>query len=297
MPWITKIELATPRYWSLTLSRDHHAATHPLSRVCSDSCPRSPVLHVQRKAAYLDYDLDPDGVKSLAARPYSQTLRLDNLTAVSSVLDAKNRRELLLAFSADPHVLAFATHFASGNDARQVAFCTAVLLECLSAEKLSMIDTYLTLDRVVQSATRDAPPSAAELCNVKLICQLYARADWPWLTGADTAPLLQMDYVTAVKLKLDNYFENLIRRAALAREDWRELAQKGNLSSATKQRHVAQLAQYFEVPPTDTLRHVLDLPRPETAHWTLFLTSLAQLSELRGYDASTVLFLARVLSL
>lgn len=225
MQWITKIELATPRYWSLTLSRDRHAATHPLTRVCSDTCHRSPVLHVQRKSAYLDYDLDPDGVKSLAARPYSQTLRLDNLTAVSSVLDAKNRRELLLAFSADPHVLAFATHFASGNDTRQVAFCTAVLLECLSAEKLTMIDTYLTLDRVVQCLTRDGTLSASELWNVKLICQLYARTDWPWLTS-DTSPLLQMDYLTAVKLKLENYFENLTRQAGLSRDDWLELAKK-----------------------------------------------------------------------
>ena len=222
LQWITRVELATARYWPLTLSRDHDAATHPLTLVCSDTC-QTPVLHVKRKSAYLDYDLDPDAVKSLAARPYSQPLRLDNLSAVSTVLDAKNRRELLLAFSADPHVLAFATHFASGNDTRQVAFCTAVLLERLSAEKLSMIDTYLRTYRLMQSLTRDTP--ITELWNVKLICQLYTRTDWPWLTP-DTSPLLQLDYLTSVKLKLDNYFDHVTRQAALTREDWLALAKK-----------------------------------------------------------------------
>ena len=296
MQWITKIELATPRYWSLTLSRDRQDAVHPLTLVCNDTCHRSPVLHVKRKSAYLDYDLDPDGVKCLAARPYSQTLRLDNLTAVNTVLDAKNRRELLLAFSADPHVLAFATHFASGNDTRQVAFCTAVLLECLSAEKLSMIDTYVTFDRVVQSLTHAEPLNSSELWNVKLICQLYTRTDRSWLTS-DRSPLLQMDYLTSVKLKLENYFEKLTRQAGLSRDDWLELAKKGNLSSQEKQYHATQLLNYFEVPPPGTLKHVLDTPRPESASsWMLFLGPLARLTELQTRDASTLLFLARVLS-
>ncbi|KAI8929931.1 hypothetical protein BC831DRAFT_441633 [Entophlyctis helioformis] len=109
-------------------------------------------LWVQRKAGHLSYADDPDGHNSILLMAAPQTLPATRQTARKPsempVDDA-----VLRSFSADPQILAFLRYFCkpqgpAREDSLAVdmsAFCMQVLFECLTADKLDMIQTHLWL--------------------------------------------------------------------------------------------------------------------------------------------------------
>ena len=138
------------------------------------------IIYVKRKTGYLPYSDDPHGVRSILARPFPKEGLSGELGTTAAAMTA----EFVRAFSADPNVLSFVTHFC-GRKAPSTAAPshTGLLYECLTRNKPEMLSVYMSLSQIV----RDLPHarSCEGLWNLKL---LFAYYDYCWSSGSTAPP-------------------------------------------------------------------------------------------------------------
>lgn len=244
---LARIEVETPRYWPVVLhlsppedegsdtNEDGTTATPAAEKVWRERR----IIYVKRKTGYLPYADDPHGVRSILARPFPK----DGTERNSA---AGLQAEFVRAFSADPNVLAFVTHFCaragrvgngSGSGGVGAPSYTGLLYECLTRNKPEMLSVYMALSQIV----RDLPHarSCEGLWNLKLLFGYYdyrwgvgseARAPGPGGTVSSEAglpppvrsastfdgdisedasePLIQFDFQAWLRASVDRFFED-----------------------------------------------------------------------------------------
>jgi len=167
MAWISRIQVASPRYWPIDIALD---GEKNVAQKLAISAYR--VLCVKRKVGHLSYLEDPQGVSSLLARP-----RLKLMQSKSGV--DTHSSDFMRAFTADPHVLAFAKQFCStaseSSDEQErefVEFCTATLYDCLTHEKPEMLNAMISLHQTPRAFKRSS--HSFHLRNIKILMAFYA---------------------------------------------------------------------------------------------------------------------------
>lgn len=236
---LVRVEVETPRYWPVVLhltppeddasshtNGDGTTATPPAEKVWKERR----IIYVKRKTGYLPYADDPHGVRSILARPFPK----DGTERNSAGMKA----EFVRAFSADPNVLAFVTHFCGAGGRSSAVGApshTGLLYECLTRNKPEMLSVYMSLSQIV----RDLPHarSCEGLWNLKL---LFAYYDYRWGVGNQappgpggtvsseagapppvrsgstfdgdasedaSEPLIQLDFQAWLRASVDRYFE------------------------------------------------------------------------------------------
>jgi anaphase-promoting complex subunit 1 len=329
LQWIAKIEISSPRYWSITIPQsffnltryqNHRHAVSNGTFETTDSSPfkqcaveRRPLfIYLKRKLAYLDYDLDPNGYRSLSSHsllslstnlsPFvpsennSDVTEREESTQISSfTLRQKSRADFFRAFSADESILSFTKYFCqsqyqnntlntmlssaslslssptsvsttestSGVESTSLSnFCTSLLNECLTQEKLEALPVYLFLYNVLQFLqSRTYAPQRQrnnmtpfDLWNVKLILQLYS------LTTDESKerlwcprPLLRLEFIDNLKLQLSAYFsDDKMNNYSL----WlREYVTKKRLpvTDFSQRQRFCWYLTYFELPTPDVM--------------------------------------------
>jgi len=170
---------------------------------------QAPVIYVKRKTGFLPYAEDPRGFRSILSRSFPK-----NRIVPRSVLTSKkkSRAEFVQAFSADPSVLAFASHFCSDDveDATSIAtntFCTTMLYECLTHEKPEILNACLTL----WNATRglNAQTSSLSLSDLRLLLTYYECRSSPTTNFDDVGDgehIIQASFVELLRSKLELFF-------------------------------------------------------------------------------------------
>merc|ERR1719378_1923671 len=97
-------------------------------------------LYVKRKAGYLSYSEDPKGHRNLMARTFTgQSEKLDTITSFSSSSKAALFAELFCSQE-------------DQNDETDTDFFSSILFECVSKEKLEILQTYMTIEKILKDA-------------------------------------------------------------------------------------------------------------------------------------------------
>ena len=188
LEWISKIEVSSPRYWQYSIDMNIARAFSTVRTFLT--------LCVKRRAGQLGYEVDPNGVSSLLARPRPILRFTDGKP------DPTRSVENFRSFSADPKVLAFTEIFCKlleqdptmerplsrfealspprnkglrgedgSPDSLFAEFCTSVLYECLTDDKTEAIFTYLSLykaARTVLTAT-----TSLDIANLHIVFSFY----------------------------------------------------------------------------------------------------------------------------
>lgn len=151
------------RYWP--------AALDTRTRAAAAADAREPLwLHVQRRTGYLSYADDPHGHRSIFARSRGAAAHpFSTSTAAEARALLRDLLELVRGFETAPQYAALVTRVCQGGAPVQV-FCTAVLLECLTADTPALVHAYLAL---YDALTR---PDALAVDDVRLLLAYYASA-------------------------------------------------------------------------------------------------------------------------
>ena len=136
---ITMIGNDTPRYWSvgydLTVPADKEALV------------RTRTLYVKRRAAYLDYNTDPKGNRSMVITAGSISgldHYYDLLAAAEPMsLPANDIAQLVKTHAGTPELVAMVQLFST--DSKFDKFIRNVLLECVAMDKTGLIGTYISI--------------------------------------------------------------------------------------------------------------------------------------------------------
>lgn len=135
---VHSVQSASRRYWPTSL--DANAMAHGAHD------PRHiHWFHVQRRTGYLSYVDDPHGHRSIfarsrgwAAHPFSAS------TSAEAHAMLRDLRELVQSFETAPQDTALVRRVCCGTRPFQV-FCTAVLMECLTADTPALAHVYFAL--------------------------------------------------------------------------------------------------------------------------------------------------------
>lgn len=150
---ISSIDIDSPRYWPL--SYDLANPSHRSILVNSQT------VFVKRKSAFLDYNSDPKGNRSIFVRAGFMSgfeLYYDLISpAAPATITPGEVLDLVKAHSGDPALIAMASVFSSApaattanaidkdNSSMVDAFIRHILIECISNDKPQMISVYLSM--------------------------------------------------------------------------------------------------------------------------------------------------------
>ncbi|CAG8433353.1 1562_t:CDS:10 [Diversispora eburnea] len=144
--FIQKIEIDSPRYWSIQLEFGKNSEY-------DHRFWNNPTLYVKRKTGHLTYAEDPQGLRDLFARIFPDGKSL--LGSKDSLLKNQQKLDFIRIFSSDPQVQAFSRYLCEdfkinvddvGIDLS--TFCNSILSECLNADKVEAIQIYLELYQI-----------------------------------------------------------------------------------------------------------------------------------------------------
>lgn len=146
---ICSLRVDTPRYWPFYLdivNFPHH----------KESLIRSQTLYVKRRTAFLSYQEDPKGSRSLFVRSGAgstgDAAMLDFPQLKDSAQAPADLQHFISSHSNDPLFLAFADRFCrdpEGTDDEKLfsSFCHAALMDGILQDKTHSMQTHLTLYR------------------------------------------------------------------------------------------------------------------------------------------------------
>eukprot|EP00516_Mucochytrium_quahogii_P003269 CAMPEP_0203751382 /NCGR_PEP_ID=MMETSP0098-20131031/5463_1 /ASSEMBLY_ACC=CAM_ASM_000208 /TAXON_ID=96639 /ORGANISM=" , Strain NY0313808BC1" /LENGTH=2329 /DNA_ID=CAMNT_0050641079 /DNA_START=277 /DNA_END=7263 /DNA_ORIENTATION=+ len=262
LEWISSIRVASARYWPIDITLD---GEQNIAQKMALWAYR--VLCVKRKVGHLSYMEDPQGVSSLLARPRLKLMQKKNLFGkAGGAVSASS--DIMRAFTADPHVLAFAKHFcAQGQNQRTedqefVEFCTATLYDCLTHEKPEMLNAMINLfqsARVFKETRHSFHVRNLLLLNAfydfkNLHEDLEEDAEEPlvgmeFLLSLNSAFQREIDLLVASPVLLKYYLEN----KQFPSLEMLETACEGKSSAADLRTLFASYLHYYSIPDTHTL--------------------------------------------
>jgi hypothetical protein len=163
------------------------------------------VIYVKRRAGHLPQAVDPSGAKGMLARSFGR-LRSGAQAQISLA-------HLVRAFSADLNMLTFVRHFCDSNvndreALRKFEFFGETLYECLSLDKPEAVQTYLEIDRALESLTIARLPSGTigslvllgeyASCSQLQQTQTLIRQEYMWTAAAKARKLLAAECLSAL---------------------------------------------------------------------------------------------------
>jgi hypothetical protein len=93
-------------------------------------------------------------------------------------------------------------------------FCTGVLYECLTQDKAELLTTYLSIYHTVRNMPRAS--DSISVANLQLVltyyehgAKLHTKLRAEAGAAVDSAPIVQSEFLLAVKLRLDAFFDSL----------------------------------------------------------------------------------------
>ncbi|KAH6577718.1 hypothetical protein BASA50_005482 [Batrachochytrium salamandrivorans] len=137
---VREIKVSSPRYWPVAVNFEQLADMDRWSVLNS--------LWVKRKIGHLPYSEDPHGHNSILL------WTAPRVSGFSSDVDTIKQdmiyESLARFFSADPQILSFVQHFCNiqvdePTENRKAEFCMRILRECLTMDKIEIIQTYMWL--------------------------------------------------------------------------------------------------------------------------------------------------------
>eukprot|EP00794_Sanderia_malayensis_P020226 gene20226-22202_t len=148
-------------------------------------------LRVKRKAGYLSYSEDPKGHKNLMARTFTEQ---------------SEKLETIKSFSSSSDAVLFAEFFCSQNDTNShidAEFLSSVLFECVSNEKLEILQTYLSIEQIINDVTKGGCDNE-RLVQLKMVFEFYDFL-FPKLKslGLLEKPLINENYLLQSQLRIE----------------------------------------------------------------------------------------------
>eukprot|EP00795_Rhopilema_esculentum_P002872 gene2872-1109_t len=152
---IDEIQVVGPRYWPITIKfSDSEKPPDEIVRIIN-------CLYVKKKVGYLSYVDDPKGHRNLMARTFTnQSEKLETISSFSSNADAVLFGEM------------FCSDDAKTNEVNS-EFLSSTLFECVSNEKLDVLPTYMSIERVLAEAA-DGHFSSENMKQLEIIFQYYS---------------------------------------------------------------------------------------------------------------------------
>jgi len=136
---ITQIMVDTPRYWPVG-----YDLTDPADK---QALVRKGTMYVKRKAAYLDYNTDPKGNRSMVITAGSISgfdTHYDLLAAAESMsIPASDLQHLIKTHSGIPQLVVMVELFST--DSKFDRFIRNILLECVSMDKPDLCGVYISM--------------------------------------------------------------------------------------------------------------------------------------------------------
>nr|ASF90226.1 hypothetical protein SPAR01883 [Bartheletia paradoxa] len=182
---ILSIKIDSPRYWSFALDIAGNK-TH------SDSLLRTQTIFVKRKTGHLSYAQDPKGNLNIFSRSgLAGTGSVDNPSMASRELrpSTEELEDFITSFSGDPRFIAYSQQLCRSSQAvgdtgtagpedncetRLNAFCTSVLIECLTEDKPELVHIYMS----IFASQRACDPASADPLGVIGLRQLQFATDF-----------------------------------------------------------------------------------------------------------------------
>ncbi|KAL1925795.1 uncharacterized protein VTP21DRAFT_678 [Calcarisporiella thermophila] len=256
---IKTIKLTTPRYWPIELDLEGNPEH-------LQSLLKTQVIFVKRKTGHLSYNEDPKGFRSIFNRSLPRRMRVD--AEIGN--ERASRDEYVKTFSADPQVLAFATHLCHG-ESDLATFCTPVLYESLTLDKPEAIQIYLQLYQVRQGMERGVV-NTLELWNVKLVLAHYDAIE-QFIGEEVEPPLLQESFVSALRNGVDEFFTGLTRNTErklshMVREYFVDTKYPFQFDCKLDAELLSAYLVYYDVPSPASLRTLATLLSKETREST-----------------------------
>jgi hypothetical protein len=204
---VESISVVSERYWPRVVSVKEPSVKAGDGEQGWFSSTKRQVLYVKRRAGHLPHDVDPTGSKGMLARSFSDSLV-----------------HLVKAFSADPKMRTFVTHFCELQPAPPAGTASTlaksrsnadrygeVLYECLSLDKPEAVECYLEIERAI-SALSASRACAATVGSLALLSE-YAAVRRLW----SCTPLVRRDYMWRSILQARDLLDTRAVRAKLAR--------------------------------------------------------------------------------
>lgn len=212
------IEVDSPRYWPIT-----YDLSNPRDR---RALINTRTIHVKRKSAFLDYNSDPKGNRSIYIRAGSMTgldLHYDLVSpAAPPSIDPEELVELVRSHSGEPSLIALAEHLK--GESRFEKAVRIILLECITLDKQAMIPIYISL----LLALKDKPTSEGTM--IEMVTQLdFIRRFYDGIHEKYYAlpsrerqiPLLRTGFISALSRRLkDVEPEDSIKEAYWSEGQW-----------------------------------------------------------------------------
>jgi anaphase-promoting complex subunit 1 len=215
---LNSLETESPRYWPIL-----YDLTDPSDK---QAILRQRTMYVKRKAAYLDYNTDPKGNRSMVLRAGSISgfdTHYDLLAAAAPPsLPATEIEDLLASHSGIPELIAMVQRFAT--DLPFDKFVRNVLLECVSHDKPKLAGTYLA----IWLALHCRPELRVEhMTQLSMMREFYTPAVFSNYTISSSSPDRRLGWIRA------NFLSSATRKIAdveigetviegyFAREEWK----------------------------------------------------------------------------
>jgi anaphase-promoting complex subunit 1 len=217
---LKSIETESPRYWPII-----YDLMDPKDK---QAILRQRTLFVKRKAAYLDYNTDPKGNRSMILRAGSISgfdTHYDLLAAAAPpALPATEIEDLLIVHSGSPELVGMVQCFAGDSPFDQ--FVRNVLLECVSHDKPSVIGAYLAMWLALHGQSR---LQAEHMAQLQMMREFYSPATFANYTVASTSPERRLGWIrinfllSATRKIADVDIGEDVLEAYFAKEEWSPL--------------------------------------------------------------------------
>jgi anaphase-promoting complex subunit 1 len=196
---IMNIKVTGPRYWNLDVPADKIIRTFSFS---------SNTVWVQRKLQHLSYADDPDGRLGLLATSFP-TSSIAGESDMTRLLEMRD--QFIQSYSSSPQISSFVKYLCHPNrkDESSLAFslfCTTILYECLSQDKLEMIPIYIwiyhAVHRFIETDTRNGLICKSLSCIIEFAKQI--RINHP-----EVRSIIDTNYINLIMQRLNSFFDGI----------------------------------------------------------------------------------------
>ena len=184
------IEVDSPRYWPITYDLSNPRDKRALINTRT--------INVKRKSAYLDYNSDPKGNRSIYIRAGSMTgldLHYDLISpAAPPGVTPDELVELVKSHSGDPGLVALAERMT--GETRFEKAIRIVLLECVTLDKANMVPVYMSLLLALKTGVqRDRAEVLTQLTMIKRFYDGTMERDYAMPARDRQVPLLRTSFI------------------------------------------------------------------------------------------------------
>ncbi|KAI0221452.1 Anaphase-promoting complex subunit 1 [Lamellibrachia satsuma] len=191
---LSQVEVTGSRYWPV------HFSGHKNWNVLSQILQSKGYLYVKQRVGHLSYMADPQGYHSILAKSVTSDTSLGKLIKLEDVK----------SFSSDTRIVAFTKYFCSASNEHEYEksqFLSRILYECISREKLDMLDMYLAMYQMQQQLPGNT--SSLDLWQLKLVLAFYERLGKATKgatasKGSSDALLISDEFLTGIRCGVEN---------------------------------------------------------------------------------------------